>query len=135
MNFSTFAIFLALIAIALSASNCGGNCPANNCPTCYCGTNQNIQDITTWCSKHTWNKDCCKCIVSRLSAGNANAITHMPNGSVNAGLWQINNQEWGSCSNGKAPCDPQANLNCAIKIYQWGDNSWKYWDIHTACGC
>ena len=92
-NTKIIIVFFTFLALALSAnSTCGGNCPANNCPTCYCGTNQNIQDIATWCAKYTWNQNCCKCIVSKLSAGNANFITHLPNGSVNAGLWQVNNQ-------------------------------------------
>jgi len=86
-------LLLTLLTLTLSAaSTCGGNCPANDCPTCYCGTNKNIQDISSWCSKHTWNQDCCKCIVSKLSGGNANLITHQPNGSINVGLWQVNNQ-------------------------------------------
>jgi hypothetical protein len=26
-------------------------------------------------------------------------------------------------------------LNCAIKVYGWGGNTWKLWSTHTACGC
>jgi hypothetical protein len=26
-------------------------------------------------------------------------------------------------------------LNCAIKVYGWGGNTWKLWSTHSACGC
>jgi hypothetical protein len=42
---------------------------------------------------------------------------------------------WGQCNGGRAPCDPTQNLNCAIKVYGWGGNTWKLWSTHTACGC
>ena len=76
IGFKAFAIFALTIVMVYTASTCGGNCPTANCPTCYCGTNKNVVDIATWCGKHTWNQDCCKCIASHLSAGNANLITH-----------------------------------------------------------
>ena len=46
-------------------------------------------------------------------------------GSYDIGLWQINDMNWASCSGGKAPCDPNTNLNCAKKVFGWGGNTWK----------
>lgn len=56
MNIKILALFLLVIIVTYSNSNCGGNCPPGNCPTCYCGTNKNVQDIAVWCGKHTWNQ-------------------------------------------------------------------------------
>jgi hypothetical protein len=40
-----------------ASSNCGGNCPAGNCPKCPCGSTMNYVDIISWCSKYTgWNQ-------------------------------------------------------------------------------
>lgn len=79
-----------LLAVLAFANTCGENCPAGDCPTCFCGVGKNPVDIATWCAKSTWNQNCCKCIVSHESAGNAHAVTYNPNGSSNVGLWQIN---------------------------------------------
>lgn len=125
---------LMLLGVALS-DNCGGNCPSGNCHTCYCGTNKLMEDIATWCGKHNWNVSCCKCIVSHESGGNAHAMNHNTNGSTDVGLWQINSVNWGGCNGNKAPCDPNENLKCAIKVYQGSGNSWKPWSTHSACGC
>ena len=46
------------------------------------------------------------------SAANANAANQNSGGSYDVGLWQINDMNWASCSSGKAPCDPNTNLNC-----------------------
>lgn len=83
-------VVLLLIALAL-ADSCGGNCPSGKCPTCFCGTTKNSQDIATWCAKYSWNQACCKCVVSHESGGNANALNYNTNGSTDVGLWQINN--------------------------------------------
>lgn len=83
-------LLLLFLVILAFTDSCGGNCPAGDCPTCFCGTGKNILDIATWCSKHNWNINCCKCIVSHGSEGNAHAVTYNPNGSSNVGLWQIN---------------------------------------------
>ena len=58
------------------------------------------------------------------------------NPSYDVGLWQINDFNWGSggCGAG-APCDPTANLNCAIQVYKWGGNTWKNWATASGCGC
>lgn len=82
-------VVLLLIALAL-ADSCGGNCPSGKCPTCYCGTTKNNQDIATWCAKYSWNQACCKCIVSHESGGNAHALNYNTNASTDVGLWQIN---------------------------------------------
>ena len=41
---------------------------------------------------------------------------------------------WASCSGGAAPCDVQNNLNCAIKVFGWGGNTWKLWSTCSKCG-
>lgn len=86
----TLIVLAVLVAITMTDS-CGGNCPSGKCPTCYCGTTKNMQDITTWCAKDSaWNQSCCKCIVSHESSGNANAMNYNSNASTDVGLWQIN---------------------------------------------
>jgi hypothetical protein len=118
---------LALVVIAVSAgtapvlglnatsSTCGGNCPGG-CASCPCGTSPSSQSISTWCSKHGWNQANCQCIMKHESGGNAHAVNQNSGGSYDVGLWQINQQNWASCSGGGAPCDPSTNLNCAIKV-------------------
>lgn len=125
---------LMLLGVALSDS-CGGNCPSGNCHTCYCGTSKLMEDIATWCGKHNWNVSCCKCIVSHESGGNAHAMNHNTNGSTDVGLWQINSVNWGGCNGNKAPCDPNENLKCAVKVYEGSGKSWRPWSTHSACGC
>lgn len=127
-------VVMMLLAVSM-ADNCGGNCPSGKCHTCYCGNSKLMEDIATWCGKHNWNVACCKCIVSHESGGNAHAMNYNTNGSTDVGLWQINSVNWGGCNGGKAPCDPNQNLNCAIKVYQGSGNSWKPWSTHSACGC
>lgn len=112
----SYLLFILLLSVVLT-NDCGGNCPSGKCPTCFCGTTKNMQDITAWCEKYKWDQKCCKCIVSNSSGGNANALNYNSNGSYDAGLFQINNINWGSCTTGKAPCDPNTNLGCAIKQY------------------
>lgn len=114
---------------------CGGNCPSG-CPSCPCGSNKVVVDITTWCSKHNWNVQCCKCIVSHESNGYAYATHHNSNGSYDVGLWQINAVNWPHCNSGNAPCDPNQNLNCAISLYKASGNTWKPWSTTAqSCGC
>lgn len=128
-------LILSVICILAMSDSCGGNCPSGKCPTCFCSTNKSMQDIAYWCDQYSWDKKCCQCIVSHESGGNAHAINYNTNGSTDVGLWQINNINWGQCSEGKAPCDPKVNLNCAIEIYKWGGNTFKLWSTHAACGC
>jgi len=82
-------VLLLLLTIAF-ASTCGGNCPSGKCTTCVCGSTKKVEDIAAWCSKHSWNQACCKCIVSHESGGNANAINYNTNDTYDVGLWQIN---------------------------------------------
>jgi hypothetical protein len=93
-------IVLAMIFAIGLADSCGGNCPTGKCPTCFCGTTKKMEDITAWCAKYNWDQSCCKCIVSHESGGNAHQMNYNINGSTDVGLWQINNINWGSCSNG-----------------------------------
>jgi len=115
--------------------NCGGNCPGGMCQSCPCGTTRNLQNIATWCAKYSWSQACCRCIVNAESGGNANAMNGNSNGSLDAGLFQVNSVNWNDCSGGKAPCDPSVNLGCAIKVYQWGQNSFRLWSTAQKCGC
>ena len=54
--------------------------------------------------------------------------------SYDVGLWQINSVNWPACNNGKIPCRLDENLKCAIQIYQYGGNTWKYWTTSAFCG-
>lgn len=40
-----------------------GNCPSGDCHSCPCGSSRRDEDIDSWCSKHGWNQDCCRCIM------------------------------------------------------------------------
>jgi len=130
------ALIIALFAVSSLAGTCGVNCPGGKCPSCPCGNTPNPQSASAWCSKYSsWNQSCCQCIIKHESGGNANAMNYNTNGSFDVGLWQINQVNWGSCSGGKAPCDPNTNLNCAIKVWQWGGNSFRLWSTAKGCGC
>jgi hypothetical protein len=126
---ASILLALALVAVTVSAGtyprlglnmttmgdNCGGNCPGG-CSSCPCGTSPWYQDIGAWCSKFGWNQQNCQCIMKQESGGNANAVNQNGGGSLDVGIWQINSQNWGSCSGGAPPCDPGTNLGCAIKV-------------------
>lgn len=122
----------------LGGTNCGGNCPGGNCNTCPCGTTRSVVTPSTWCSKFTgWSQACCTCIMTNESGGNSNAVNQNKDtrGSLDVGLWQINDMNWASCSSGVAPCDPTANLGCAKKIFAYGPNNWRLWSTCGKCGC
>ena len=143
---SSLVVFVLLHSAAhlAEADKCGGNCPSNGHSAdrdCLCGTAKKVVDIANWCAKFKfWNQKCCQCVVAKESEGNANAVHRSSGGSgsnYNVGLWQINSVNWALCNAvdgaGKAPCDPQANLNCAIKVYQWAGNSWQPWSTAARC--
>ena len=88
-------------------------------------------NVGALCAQHSWDRNCCKCIVQKESGGNPNANN---NGNW-IGLFQISKMYWGSCSAGKAPYHPYANLRCAIQIYKEAGNSWRPWATSRACGC
>jgi hypothetical protein len=48
------------------------------------------QNITEWCSKHSWDQSACRCIMEHESGGNANALNQNTGGSYDVGLWQVN---------------------------------------------
>jgi hypothetical protein len=130
-------IIMGLLAVSLAfADSCGGNCPSGKCPSCPCGSTKKQEDITAWCSKHNWNVNCCKCIVSHESGGDSNAVNYNSNNTFDIGLWQINQVNWPSCSGGQPPCDPTKNLNCAVHLYEAAGNTFKAWSTTAkACGC
>ena len=133
------AFVLAILIIGDCSSKtttCGGNCPSNTCLSCPCGTTQNTISTSTWCSKYSnWSQSCCNCIMSHESAANSNALNNNTDGSVDVGLWQINTVNWAVCSSSLPPCDLTTNLNCAIQVWKWGSNTWKFWSTCSACGC
>eukprot|EP01111_Echinosteliopsis_oligospora_P004606 TRINITY_DN17608_c0_g1_i1.p1 TRINITY_DN17608_c0_g1~~TRINITY_DN17608_c0_g1_i1.p1 ORF type:complete len:147 (-),score=32.26 TRINITY_DN17608_c0_g1_i1:81-521(-) len=117
-------------------NTCGGNCPSNDCGSCPCGTSRAPVDIDSVCSAYSgWDQACCRCIVSHESSGNANAANENTNGSFDVGVWQVNSMNWASCNGGAAPCGVDANRECAIKVWQWGGNSFKLWSTCGGCGC
>mmetsp|Transcript_24667 Transcript_24667/g.36173 ORF Transcript_24667/g.36173 Transcript_24667/m.36173 type:complete len:164 (+) Transcript_24667:69-560(+) len=123
-----------MIQVNTSSTTCGGNCPGG-CDSCPCGDSSNDQDISAWCSKYSgWKQSSCECIMRHESGGNANAVNQNVGGSQDVGLWQINTQNWGSCAGGRPPCSPSVNLDCAKKVFAWGDNTWKLWSTCTVCG-
>ncbi len=97
-------LILALIIAFAFADSCGGNCPSGGCPSCPCGTQRATADIGAWCARYSWGQDCCRCIVSHESGGNANAMLFNTNGSFDVGFWQVNSFNWNACSGGNPPC-------------------------------
>ena len=127
---------LAIIALAVAAETCGGNCPSDDCNSCPCGTSRDVVDIDSFCSQYSgWSMECCRCIVSHESGGNAHAVNHNSNGSNDVGLFQINDINWPSCSGGQPPCNPSTSLECAKEVFHWGSNTWKLWSTCGGCGC
>jgi hypothetical protein len=69
------------------------------------------------------------------SGGNANALNYNTDSTYDVGLWQINQINWPSCNGGNVPCDPNANLACAIDVYNGRGGSWAAWSTCGGCGC
>ena len=146
MQFKTIAVILSLATVsgivyftskgAAAASTCGSNCPSKTCTSCPCGNKPLMLNIASECIKYSgWSQACCNCIASRESSGNANAMHQNPTGTLDVGLWQINQINWASCNGGAAPCSITANRNCAQKVWQWGGNTWRLWATASNCGC
>ena len=118
----------------VASSTCGGNCPGG-CNECPCGTSKQSESASSWCSKYSgWDQKSCECIMNHESGANAHAANMNTDSSYDVGLWQINDQNWASCSGGKAPCSGNDNLNCAKKVFGWGGNTWKLWSTCSICG-
>ena len=136
VSVSKLLVFIAAGIAYVAASTCGGNCPSGSCTTCYCPQAPSYADVAGQCARFTgWSQACCQCIAKAESGGNAYAQLHNTNGSDDVGLWQINSSNWASCNGGAAPCNVDANLACAKKVFGWGGNTWKYWSTCTKCGC
>jgi len=118
-----------------SLNTCGGNCPSNDCRTCICAGGPTYVNIAQICARYSgWNQNCCQCIVRHESSGNVHAQNHNSNGSDDVGVFQINSINWKGCNGGRAPCDTDSNLKCAISI--WGArHSFAPWSTCHACGC
>ncbi len=115
---------------------CGGNCPSNYCPSCPCGASPQYANIPVVCAYYGgWSQTCCQFIVTQESGGDFNAANYNPTSrTYDVGLWQINQNNWPSCSGGSAPCTLNSNLMCAINIFQL-NNTWQYWPTCGACEC
>lgn len=130
MNFA-FSIFLLLNWIALTKAEYNETNSA--CSTCGGAT---YTDINSACSRYSgWSQSCCQCIVKHESGGNYHACNLNTGGSTDVGLWQVNSMNWNSCHGGTPPCDVDSNLSCAIKVFNWGGNTWKLWSTCGMCGC
>ena len=131
------ALLLALITMVVcvgGTTTCGGNCPGG-CNSCPCGNSSHHKSSSSWCSKFSgWKQSSCECIMEAESGGNANAVNMNRDSSYDVGLWQINDFNWKACSGGRAPCSPDANLECAKKVFGYGGNTWKLWSTCTKCG-
>jgi len=117
---------------------CGGNCPSGDCTSsCPCGStpNTSISPAEACASFNGWSQSCCQCIVNHESGGNQNAMNQNTDGTFDVGLWQINARNWASCNGGQPPCAFQANLQCAIKVWQWGGSTFRLWSTNSICGC
>ncbi len=136
MRATFIALAVLLFAVQAFADRCGGNCPSGGCPSCPCGNSAAKVDVNHWCAQYSgWNQNCCRCIMSHESGGNGHAANYNRDGTFDVGMFQINKRNWASCSGGHAPCDANTNLQCAIKVWKWGGNSFKLWSTARGCGC
>merc|ERR1711991_856690 len=106
---------------------------SNDCPSCPRGTTRKFESISEWCGKCHWDQSMCQCIVNHESSGNSHANNYNTNGSFDIGFWQVNSVNWDSCSGGSPPCDVATNLQCAIKVWGWGGDSFKLWSTYQGC--
>ena len=125
---------MTLSVSILCASNCGGNCPNNLCPSCPCGITKKIVNLGSFCNKYNWNQVCCHCIVQKETGANANFAVYN-NGAYSVGIFKIPQMFWEHCSENKPPCDPDTNTECGIMVYNSNGNTWKAWSSARACGC
>ena len=128
-------VALAML-VAVAMASCGGN--SYNCQgsQCACGSSPSYVNASSYCAMYSdWSQSCCECISQHESSQNANAVNCNSNGSIDAGLYQINSVNWASCSGGSAPCDPSTNVQCAHMVWQWGGSTWRLWSTCSACGC
>ena len=124
-----------LLLVLASTQSCGGNCINNWCSTCDCGEEPSYPDLDQLCGKFSWNKECCKCIILRVSKGNTNAFK----GSG----WELTVYASGlalftedSCKgSNEERCNPDTTLSCMQNIYA-KTNDWSRWYYDAkACGC
>eukprot|EP00823_Brevimastigomonas_motovehiculus_P007610 TRINITY_DN670_c0_g1_i1.p1 TRINITY_DN670_c0_g1~~TRINITY_DN670_c0_g1_i1.p1 ORF type:complete len:142 (-),score=21.86 TRINITY_DN670_c0_g1_i1:327-752(-) len=136
MKLFVFACLLSIVLAEVQVVPVSVAAKKNKNEDCdVCGDDAYV-DISEWCGKFTeWSQSCCECIVQHESSGNAHACNRNVGGSIDAGLFQINDMNWDSCSGGSAPCDPNVNLQCAELIWRWGSKTWKFWSTAAACGC
>eukprot|EP01106_Pelomyxa_sp_JSP_P015725 TRINITY_DN557_c0_g1_i2.p1 TRINITY_DN557_c0_g1~~TRINITY_DN557_c0_g1_i2.p1 ORF type:complete len:130 (+),score=25.62 TRINITY_DN557_c0_g1_i2:144-533(+) len=121
----------AFVLCCLTAVTFAATCNPNPCGAAE------YTDIATQCStcSSSWSQGCCQCIAKAESGGNYHACNNNTNGSLDIGLWQINQSNWASCSGGSAPCTISANCKCAKAVWGWGGNTWKDWSTCSTCGC
>lgn len=141
LSLTACAVILAAVCVhplpvQAQSTTCGGNCP-NGCPACPCGIENNIVSIDHYCKFFTgWSQECCQCVGGEFSGGESNAAQYNSNDdSYDVGLYQINDINWGACSEGQPPCDPKTNMECAKKVWNWGGGTWRLWGSCASCGC
>lgn len=125
-------ILALLLILHISATTtCGGNCPSNTCYSCTCGSTKKI--ISPTCSGYSWNQNCCKCIISKLSGNNEHFMT-LAFGYLNIGILGIEEKDY--CTTKNNLCGYVDNKACAYKRYVEAGNDWSYWKFEAiACGC
>lgn len=82
-----------------------------------------------------WSQACCQCIVSHESGGNGNAVNQNSGGSLDVGLWQVNTQNWASCSGGSPPVSQESVLSSLLSSPMVSISACA---VHAACltrGC
>lgn len=124
-------ILVLLLIFHISSNTCGGNCPSNTCTSCICGTSKSPSAPD--CSKYTWDRNCCKCISTKVSQNNKHFMTQAF-GFLEIGMFGISEDDY--CTSRAYLCNHGDNTACAFEIYIESLKDWSYWDYEaTACGC
>ncbi len=115
-----------------SSSSCGGNCPDNSCSNCICGSAKAYIPLDNFCGYSSkWDQNCCKCIATRISAGNTNWMTRYYDSKQRIDFYMIgimglygknyydskDTTECDSYYKDKDLCDPIVTAKCAEAIY------------------
>jgi hypothetical protein len=110
-------VLMSGVLVHSQDQSCGGNCPSDNCPECYCGNTTRPVSAAHYCALYNnWSMACCECLVQMEAQGNANAVAYNNHQEYsNVGLWMIQESSWGECNGGSPPCSIASNLVCAIQ--------------------
>jgi hypothetical protein len=117
-----FIVGILCLSKLCESVTCGGNCPSNSCSHCFCGSSQNYVAIDKYClMSKKWNVNCCKCVFTRLTGGNAHYMWDTDEKYGLIGMMKIRyplHSETCGLGSGKDLCDASVNLRCAEKIYE-----------------